>query len=362
MTESLAELLALYDQNAPLSEAFTPPAAWYTDERVRRLEHDRVFGNNWIAVGRSDQVAAPGQFVTFDLDGEPIIVVRGLDQQLRAFFNVCRHHAAAVATAVCGVAQHLRCPYHGWTYGLDGSLKGAPDFLGVCNFDRDRNGLVPVKVDAWEGFVFVHLGAQARALDEYLGDLVQRVAPAGLKFFTRKTYTLACNWKVYIDNYLDGGYHIPYLHKALNSVLDYSGYTIENGTHYSLQSSPLVASEDATVAHTRIGERAEYYWLYPNFMINLYDGVMDTNLVMPLGQDRCQVVFDFFFADVSPEREQYNNESVAVSDRVQAEDVDICESVQRGLHSRAYGAGRLSVRREAGEHLFHRLLARDLRE
>ena len=360
MTQPLADLLALYDQTAPLSEAFTPPAAWYTDERVRRLEHDRVFANNWIAVGRSDQVAAPGQFFTSDLDGEPIIVVRGLDQQLRAFFNVCRHHAAAVATAACGVAQHLRCPYHGWTYGLDGSLKGTPDFLGVCNFDRDRSGLVPVKVDAWHGFVFVHLGAQAPALDEYLGDLVQRVAPAGLQFFIRKTYTLACNWKVYIDNYLDGGYHIPYLHKALNSVLDYSGYTIENGTHYSLQSSPLVASEDATVAQTRIGDRAEYYWLYPNFMMNLYGGVMDTNLVMPLGQDRCQVVFDFFFTDVSPEREQYNNESVAVSDRVQAEDVDICESVQRGLHSRAYGAGRLSVRREAGEHLFHRLLAKDL--
>jgi len=112
------------------------------------------------------------------------------------------------------------------------------------------------------------------------------------------------------------------------------------------------------VAQTRTGERAEYYWLYPNFMINLYAGVMDTNLVLPLGQEKCVVVFDFFFADTSPE---YNAESVAVSERVQAEDVDICESVQRGLHSRAYGAGRLSVRRESGEHLFHRLLARDLK-
>jgi choline monooxygenase len=364
MASSIENLLALYDQDAPLEEASTIPASWYIDERISILEHDRVFANNWIAVGRTDQVAQPGQFFTFDLDGEPLIVVRGADQQLRAFFNVCRHHAAAVATAPCGVAQHLRCPYHGWTYGLDGSLKGAPEFNGVCNFDRSANGLVPVRVAVWESFVFVNLNQGAPALEKFLGDLPQRIAPlrvSQLSFFARKTYTLACNWKVYVDNYLDGGYHVPHLHKALNSVLDYSEYTIENNTHYSLQSSPMVASQDASVAHTRTGDRAYYYWLYPNFMINLYEGVMDTNLVLPLGPDKCQVVFDFFFGDTSVEREQYNTGSVAVSDRVQAEDVDICESVQRGLHSRAYGAGRLSVRREAGEHLFHRLLAQDLK-
>jgi choline monooxygenase len=363
MTLSLTDLLSLYDRKAPLENASTIPAAWYTDDRIARLEHEHVFGNNWIAVGRTDQAAAPGQFFTFDLDGEPLIVVRGADNTLRAFYNVCRHHAAAVATEPCGVAQHLRCPYHGWTYGLDGTLKGAPEFAGVCNFDRHANGLVPVNTAVWENFIFVHLGQQPPALGNFLGDLPQRVAPhalSNLAFFARKTYTLACNWKVYVDNYLDGGYHVPHLHKSLNSVLDYSEYTIENAQHYSLQSSPLVSSPDASVAQTRTGDRAYYYWLYPNFMINLYAGVMDTNLVLPMGQDKCQVIFDFFFADTSPERAAYNAESVAVSDRVQAEDVDICESVQRGLHSRAYQAGRLSVRREAGEHLFHRLLARNL--
>ena len=358
MSDSLSGLLALYDEAAPLEYAYTIPAAWYVDERIERLERDQVFGNNWIAVGRVDQAADAGQFFTFDLAGEPLIVVRGADQQLRAFYNVCRHHAAAVATEPCGVAQHLRCPYHGWTYGLDGSLKGTPEFTGVCNFDREANGLVRVQVAAWENFIFVNLNPEAAPLESQLDDLPQRISVAGLRFFTRKTYTLACNWKVYVDNYLDGGYHVPHLHKALNSVLDYKEYTIENGTHYALQSSPMVASQDASVAQTRTGDRAYYYWLYPNFMINLYQGVMDTNLVLPLGQEKCLVVFDFFFADTSPE---YNEESVAVSDRVQAEDVDICESVQRGLHSRAYNAGRLSVRRETGEHLFHRLLARDLK-
>jgi choline monooxygenase len=365
MNPSLLEVLELYNANAPLEEAYTIPAAWYVDERVDALERERVFGRNWIAVGHAGQVAEAGQFFTLTLAGEPLVVVRGSDGELRAFYNVCRHHAAAVATAPCGTAQHLRCPYHGWTYGLDGTLKGAPEFAGVCNFDREKNGLVPLRVAAWEQFVFVTLSWEAPALTEYLADLPARVAPLGLRnihFFERRSYTLACNWKVYVDNYLDGGYHVPHLHKGLNSVLDYKEYTIENSDHYSLQSSPMVASEEhTTFSATRTGDRAYYYWLYPNFMINIYEGVMDTNLVLPLAPDKCLVQFDFYFGDISQDRKQYNADSVAVSERVQDEDVDICESVQRGLRSRAYGAGRLSVRREAGEHLFHRLLAKDLK-
>jgi len=363
MTDS--ELLDLYNADAPLEEAFTIPAPWYVNARMAELERESVFGRNWIAVGRADQVAVAGQYFTLELSGEPLVVVRGEDGELRAFFNVCRHHAAAVMTAPCGTAQHLRCPYHGWTYGLDGSLKGAPEFAGVCNFDRGANGLVPVRVAVWEQFVFVNLAANAPELREWLDDLPARVAPlglGGLRFFARKSYTLECNWKVYVDNYLDGGYHVPHLHKGLNSVLDYREYTIENSRHYSLQSSPMVASgEHAQVAATRTGDRAYYYWLYPNFMVNLYEGVMDTNLVLPLAVDRCLVQFDFYFSDVSEGARRHNEESVAVSDRIQDEDVGICESVQRGLKSRAYGAGRLSARREAGEHLFHRLLAGDLK-
>jgi len=366
MERSLSELLELYDADAPLEKAYTIPAPWYLDARVEQAERERVFGHNWIAVGRADQVAAEGQFFTVEIGGEPIVVVRGSDGLLRAFYNVCRHHAAAVANVPSGTVQHLRCPYHGWTYGLDGSLKGAPEFAGVCNFDRGANGLVQVRVSTWEQFVFVALDENAPALEESFGNLRQTVAALAisqLHFFARKRYTLACNWKVYVDNYLDGGYHVPHLHKGLNSVLDYKEYTIENSDRYSLQSSPMVNSQEhAEFAAARTGNRAYYYWLYPNFMINIYQGVMDTNLVLPLGTDRCLVQFDFFFADVSEAARAGNTESVAVSDRIQDEDVDICESVQRGLRSRAYGAGRLSVRRESAEHLFHRLLARDLRK
>ena len=184
---------------------------------------------------------------------------------------------------------------------------------------------------------------------------------SNLHWFERRKYIIDCNWKVFVDNYLDGGYHVPHLHKGLDSVLDYSNYTIECGERHCLQSSPMVTTDNADVAATRTGERALYYWIYPNFMINCYDGVMDTNLVRPLSVDRTEVIFDFYFADVSETAREQNLASVAVGDRIQQEDLDICASVQRGLKSRAYDAGRLSVRREAGEHLFHRLLHADLK-
>jgi choline monooxygenase len=310
-------------------------------------------------------VQRPGQFITATLAGEPIVAVRGTDGLLRAFYNVCRHHAAKVVTEQCGIASILHCPYHGWNYGLDGSLKGMPEFDGVKNFERQENGLVPVKVETWEAFVFVNLDPQARPLSPFLGGLVKRCEPLGLgklHFFERKAYDIACNWKVFVDNYLDGGYHVPHLHKALSSVLDYKQYTIENEDRYCLQSSPMVASDqDAATGNTRKGDRAWYFWQYPNFMINCYEGYMDTNLVLPLDVDHCRVIFDFYFSDVSESRREYNTQSIAVGDRVQDEDLGICEDVQRGLKSRAYGAGRLSVRREAGEQLFHRLLAADLK-
>jgi choline monooxygenase len=167
---------------------------------------------------------------------------------------------------------------------------------------------------------------------------------------------------VFVDNYLDGGYHVPHLHKGLDSVLDYTEYTIELGDRFCLQSSPMMSegAEERTRA-VRQGERAFYYWIYPNFMINCYGGAMDTNLVIPRGVNRTDVIFEYYFSDISAEARAATLASIAVSEQIQDEDVSICVSVQRGLRSRAYDAGRLSVRREAGEHLFHRLLSRDLR-
>ncbi|MGC2530580.1 MAG: aromatic ring-hydroxylating dioxygenase subunit alpha [Candidatus Acidiferrum sp.] len=364
MERSVRDIVSLYNPASPLEEAWTIPAPWYFDPRIAALERASVFSSTWQVVGRADEVRDPGQFFTAELAGEPLVVVRGDDGQLRAFYNVCRHHAAAVVTDPNGYAKQFRCPYHGWTYGIDGALKGMVEFEGVCNFDRVKNGLVSVRADTWENFVFVNLEGRAAPLRDFLGVVPELVAPLELSkklhFFNRRTYTLSCNWKVYVDNYLDGGYHVPHAHKGLSSVIEYTKYTIENFERACLQSSPLSSdsSSEAGVAATRQG-RAFYLWLYPNFMINAYEGVMDTNLVLPLAVDRCAVIFDYYFADVSAAAEARHKESIAVSEKVQDEDMAICDSVQRGLGSRAYLAGRLSVRREAGEHLFHRLLHAD---
>ena len=240
--------------------------------------------------------------------------------------------------------------------------------------------MAPVETTVWENWVFVRLGGgtgvspvvehaqDARATMESFpsAELVGQIKPldlANLHWVERRHYNFDCNWKVFVDNYLDGGYHVPHLHKGLDSVLDYSNYTIENGDGFCLQSSPMVSEgAEAETGAVRGGDRALYYWLYPNFMINWYQGAMDTNLVIPHGVEKTEVIFDFYFADVSETARERNLASIDVGQRIQHEDEDICSSVQRGLNSRAYTAGRLSVRREAGEHLFHRLLYADLKK
>jgi choline monooxygenase len=365
MERNVRDIIDLYNPNAQLEHAWTIPSPWYFDRAIEALEQQNIFGRTWQVAGRVDQARENGNFFTADVAGEPIVVARGEDGLLRAFYNVCRHHAAAVVTEAQGCAKQFRCPYHGWTYGIDGALKGMVEFDGVCNFDRAKNGLVPIAVDTWENFVFVNLDLHAEPLQKFLGSVPELVAPLELTkkltYFDRRIYTLHCNWKVYVDNYLDGGYHVPHAHKGLSSVIEYTKYTIENFERSCLQSSPLSSdgSSEAGVAATRQG-RAFYLWIYPNFMINSYEGVMDTNLVLPMGVDKCAVVFDYYFSDVSKAAKARNKESIAVSEKVQDEDMAICDAVQRGLSSRAYVAGRLSVRREAGEHLFHRLLHADL--
>ncbi len=365
MTQTVQELLAQYDPGLPLEEASTIPASWYIDERIAALERRTTFARTWQLVGRVDQLREAGQYITCELAGEPILVVRGDDGVLRGFFNVCRHHAAAVMTEPQGCAKNLRCPYHGWTYTLEGALKGTPSFNSECHFDRSAHGLVPVSTSVWEQWVFVRLDSDGPSLDDFLGaSLIQEIGAlhlSSLSWFERRHHFFDCNWKVFVDNYLDGGYHVPHLHKGLDSVLDFRNYTIENGTHHCLQSSPIVkGGADAQFSAVRGGDLARYYWIHPNFMINWYEGVMDTNLVLPLGIDRTEVIFDFYFADVSEQARARNQASIDVGQIIQDEDMAICKSVQRGLNSRAYSTGRLSVRREAGEHLFHRLLHADL--
>jgi choline monooxygenase len=343
---AIKDVIHSYDPNRPLHEASTLPASWYLDSEVAELERRIVFSRSWQPAARVEQLEQAGSYVTFTIAGEPGLLVRGTDGLLRAFFNVCRHHAAAVMTESSGKVAQLRCPYHGWTYSLDGTLKAAPDMGAVADFDRKSTSLATIDAMTWKNWAWVNLTAGTSPINESLPGLTLE----NLHWLERRRYRLECNWKVFVDNYLDGGYHVPLLHKGLDNVLNYSEYQIELGNRWCLQWSPLAG-----------GGRALYYWIYPNFMINLYPDAMDTNLVIPAGDGHCEIIFDFYFADISEKARERNQGRIAASEAIQHEDTAICESVQHGLSSRSYKAGRLSVRREAGEHLFHRLLYSDLK-
>ena len=356
MNSFLAQQIDVYDPALRLEEAATPPSSWYTHTDFVALENDSVFTSNWIMVARTDQLEHDGQYVAVEMCGEPIVIVR--DGELRAFFNVCRHHAAVVMTGE-GKVNALHCPYHGWTYNLDGSLRSTPQFSGAEKFDPSENGLKPVRVAAFEKFVFICLSEQGPDLEDYLGNLCNQFLSLGLddlEFHQRVEYELDCNWKVFVDNFLDGGYHVPVLHKGLTNAIDYQDYTTILDDRSILQSCAM--SNSAAADDTRRGNLASYFWLYPNVMFNFYDGILDTNLVVPVSETKCRVIFDYYFARDRFD-EEFRQQSIEMSDQVQMEDEYICKSVQKGLQSRAYDLGRLSPEKEAGEHLFHRLLHAD---
>jgi choline monooxygenase len=361
----LSEELSKFDPGLALEAAWLPPSSWYNDARFHDLERDTVFRNNWLIAGRADQVQAAGDYVAGMITGEPYVIVRNAEGKLNAFFNVCRHHAAQVMSGA-GCTESLVCPYHGWTYGLDGRLLRAPELGAVQDFDRAKFGLVPMSVESWCGLLFISMAKSPSPLAPGLSELAARLRTMDvdrLQFVARRSYRLACNWKVYVDNYLDGGYHVSYLHRGLAAQLDLDSYRTEVFERYSIQSGAGAgdAGKGGDDFAERIGDKVLYAWLYPNLMINRYGPMMDTNWVIPHGHDETEVIFDYYFTPETARDSEFVEKSLAASDVVQKEDVDICESVQKGLGSSSYDRGRYSVKREQGELHFHRLLAADFR-
>ncbi len=344
-----------FDPSLPIEQGRTIPARWYTDPEIFRAERDCVFGATWVIIGRSEQVAEPRQYLTAHVAGFPVLVVRDEGGELRGFFNVCRHRAAPVLTEESGTATKLRCRYHGWTYDLTGRLRGTPEFEGVCDFSREDHGLIPIEVAIWGPLVAARFRGSGATFEQHLSPMPERIATAisDLTFVKRQVYDLACNWKIYVDNYLDGGYHVNTVHPELAGMLDYSQYRTETFDTTSVQTSPLTTDRSA-IRHGF----AQYWFVFPNFMLNLYDGLMDTNLVLPLGVNRCRVVFDFYFSHSGPaSEEEFQRRSIETAHRIQQEDMTICEEVQSGLASGIFDTGRFSVKREAAGYHFHRLLA-----
>jgi len=344
-----------FDPKIAVSRASTPPASWYCDSDFFDLEREFVFNQVWQPVGHSFQLDRPGEYFSGLFMNRPYVVVKGADGKISAFYNVCRHHASELVQGE-GCIKNFSCPYHGWNYSLTGELMAAPRMQGAEDFDREKFSLKPIPVDSVGPLIWLNFGNEnSPAPSQTFAGVWDRLKQTGLqdlKFHSRRAYDIACNWKVYVDNYLDGGYHVGVLHGGLSEQLNLSRYTVDVFPWHSVQCCP---GSDVT----RIGEEALYFWLFPNFMINRYGPVMDTNWVIPLGPDRCRVVFDFYFASSdSRVTDEFILKSLATSEQVQQEDIQISESVQRGLQSGAYSKGRYAPKLEQGMHAFHVLLAR----
>ena len=337
---------------APLARASALSARYYLGDEMVALERRQVFGRSWQLVAHQGQLADPGDHVVTEVAGTPVLLLRGADCTLRAFVNVCRHRAGPLAQGSGKGLTALRCRYHGWLYNHEGRLIAAPEMQGADGFRVNEVCLPQLRLAQWQGLVFVALSEHVPDFADVYAGIVERIAPidlADMRFTRSDVFDVRCNWKVYVDNFLEG-YHLPIVHPGLSRVLDYQVYDTELFRWYSLQHSPLRNSDGI------YGDgRAFYYFVYPNVMINIMPGRMQTNRVLALGAERCRVEFDYYYAR-NPAALARSERDRAFSDEIQAEDIAICESVQKGLTSGFYDAGRLSPKRESGVWHFHQQL------
>jgi choline monooxygenase len=361
--------------NEQIECAQTLASRFYTDPQILEIEREKIFRRTWQLVGTLDQacgevngakrtISDPESYFTTEVAGEPIIVVRDKQGTLRAFSNVCRHRAGPIALG-SGCKNVLRCQYHGWTYTLDGRLIGTPDVEGVEFFDRSTMGMVPLRVETWEKFIFVNFAQNAEPLAAYLGEIPDQARGFqfdGLQFAERRDYVIDCNWKAYVDNYLEG-YHIPIAHPGLMREIDYAQYRTDTYRYYSQQFAPIRAMKPSDAGERFYApgtglQEALYFWIFPNLMLNIYPDNISTNVIVPLLVDKTLTIFEWFFHEVdSPKTRERIQKAVAFSDEVQQEDILLCENVQKGLRSATYDRGRYSVKRENGVHHFHKLLS-----
>jgi choline monooxygenase len=347
-----------------IGEAATLPSAVYHAQKYYDLQRDRVFARSWQYVGDARRPRTAGHVQPFILLeqclDEPLLLATDTDGTVRCLSNVCTHRGALVVEGE-GHLRHLRCRYHGRRFGLDGSFQSMPEFEGVAGFPSPADDLPRLPLERWGPLLFASVWP-AMPFDEWMEPVRARTGWMPLDTFrldpaTSSEYHLGANWALYVDNYSEE-FHIPYVHAGLSEQLDYSQYRTETFPWGNLQLGVAKGGEPAfelPAGHPDEGQRiaAFYFWLFPNLMLNFYPWGLSVNIVHPLGPMRTRVSFLSYVW-----RPELREEGVGAGlHRVEMEDEEVVESVQRGVRSRLYDRGRYSPRREVGTHHFHRLLA-----
>jgi phenylpropionate dioxygenase-like ring-hydroxylating dioxygenase large terminal subunit len=359
------------DLAASLDAGRTLPAEWYTDGAFLRREEERIFRRVWLYAGPASAVERPGSYAAYELGNLfPVVAVRDEDGALRAFANVCRHRGHLVAQGT-GACASLQCPYHAWTYALDGHLRAAPRSAWEPDFDPAAFSLVPLEVATWGPLLFICADPEAGPLATALGDLPDIVARSGvdlaaLTHHARGELSISANWKLVVENYLEC-YHCPVAHKSFAALVDTSpdAYVLEpHRTFLSQFGKVNDAARDAAkdLAYNPIGEVTEnqYHLLWPNLAVMTYAG--RSNLIVyayePAGPDATRRISDHYFApDVD---ETTRREIIAFGLQLFHEDRALVESVQKGLRSGFVRQGRVLPRSELLVHHFQKMIHRAL--
>jgi carnitine monooxygenase subunit len=358
--------------NAGLS--FTLPSEYYTSPEIYRKELDAVFGHCWNLACHRSQVAEVGQYVRCRAGEEEIIVTRTKGGALQAFYNVCIHRAHTLIQDDGGRTNLITCPYHAWTYELDGSLRSARNCENVEGFRKSDFKLKQVRVEEFCGFVFVNLDPAAPSLASQAPDLEQRIVRhcpdlLRLKFAHRLTWDLKCNWKTAVENFTEC-YHCAPAHPGFVDLVDMKRYSLETHGIWSMHVGPPGDAAKSPYQYTASDDRPPDYiaaLLWPNVTIWIMPGSGNISMLymLPTGPETCREVMDFYFMDETPTQQEWDS-IVYLRDVLQPEDIGLCESVQKGLRSRGYRAGRLAVDRtrsgisEHATHHFQALLHRAL--
>jgi Rieske 2Fe-2S family protein len=340
----------------------TLPREYYISETLYKEEGERLFGRRWVCVGRAEQIPAPGDYLLADVGGESVLVVRD-GGGLHAFFNVCRHRGTRLCETASGhLSGTIQCPYHGWTYGLDGRLLGAPHMSDADGFDKAGFPLHAAALGTWEGFLFANLQPQPPALSEALAPLAGKFDAwrlGELRAFRRVEYDVRANWKLFFQNFSEC-YHCPRIHPELTRLSHYrsgandltegpilGGYmTIDPpGDSLTLSGQAAWAQPLGPLAADDL-RRVYYYSVFPNLFLTLLPDYAMWHTLQPLAVDRTRVVCEWLFAPEAAAAGAAGSgpeDAVAFWDRTNRQDWHVCEQAQQGVGSRAYTPGPYAV-------------------